>query len=250
MKIKILSFNIHKGLDWKGIKYTLKDIKTLITDCNVQIAFLQEVRGQNLRLKSKGLIHEQFEFLADSIWPYYSYAQNAVYDHGHHGNLILSQFPLKLIQNFDLSTNRLEKRGMLFCQLTIPERTEHRFEHIIHVACLHLNLFHGSRMIQYHTVASAVRCVPNVAERPFILAGDFNDWNQKSCDFFEEHLQMIDAHRAVHHKLALTFPSIFPILPLDRIYTKNLKIISAQVLKDKYFCSDHLPIIVEVELRQ
>ncbi|MBC7742165.1 MAG: EEP domain-containing protein, partial [Bdellovibrionaceae bacterium] len=61
MKLKILSYNIHKGFDWGKRNY-----------------FLQEVVGQSDKYKEKGLIDTQFEFLADSIWEHYSYARNAL----------------------------------------------------------------------------------------------------------------------------------------------------------------------------
>jgi endonuclease/exonuclease/phosphatase family metal-dependent hydrolase len=90
MILKVLSYNIHKGFDWNNKNYFLKEIKDFIKTLDVDIVFLQEVVGKNTHLEKSGLIDTQFEFLADELWPHYSYAHNAVYDHGHHGNLILS----------------------------------------------------------------------------------------------------------------------------------------------------------------
>ena len=44
----------------------------------------------------------QFEFLADSIWSHYAYGKNAIYQHGHHGNAILSELPFAISNNVDV----------------------------------------------------------------------------------------------------------------------------------------------------
>ena len=90
MKLKILTYNIHKGFDWGKKNYFLDDIKKLIKTSKANLVFLQEVVGENHHYKRRGLIDKQFEFIAYSVWTHFSYAQNAVHDHGHHGNLILS----------------------------------------------------------------------------------------------------------------------------------------------------------------
>jgi hypothetical protein len=45
----------------------------------------------------------QLEFLADEVWSYRAYGKNAVYDHGHHGNAILSKMPFTYHSNHDIS---------------------------------------------------------------------------------------------------------------------------------------------------
>jgi endonuclease/exonuclease/phosphatase family metal-dependent hydrolase len=47
---------------------------------------------------------------------------------------------------------------------------------------------------------------------------------------------------------AKTFPSIKPLLAMDRIYVRGLKIHSAQVLHEWMKLSDHLGITAELEL--
>ena len=57
--------------------------------------------------------HEQHDFLAEGVWPNTAYGGNAIYDHGHHGNAILSRFPILSSHNQDISELRFERRGML-----------------------------------------------------------------------------------------------------------------------------------------
>ena len=47
---------------------------------------------------------------------------------------------------------------------------------------------------------------------------------------------------------ARTFPSVKPILPMDRIYVRGLKIHSAEVLYEWLKLSDHLGIAAQLEL--
>ena len=175
MKIKILSYNIHKGFDWKNKNYFIKEMKDFIRSTDADVVFLQEVIGKNIKLQESGLIDIQFEFLADEIWPHYSYAHNAVYDHGHHGNLILSKFPIENFENIDISTNSLEKRGLLICKIMLP--VNGFGDKYFYAACSHLNLLHSGRLKQYQKIKEHVQKRESAdGQTPFIIAGDFNDW--------------------------------------------------------------------------
>ncbi len=246
MRLKILSYNIHKGFDWNNRKYYLQEMKNLINSSEAEIVFLQEVVGKNEIFKKKGLVDSQFEYLADELWPHFSYAQNALYDHGHHGNLILSKYPIETFENLNLSTNSWEKRGMLVCKIKIPPM-EKRPEQTIYAACLHLNLLHMGRKIQYEKIKTFVQQKED-QNIPFIIAGDFNDWNQKSFTVFEETLGMQEVHKHINGHFARTFPAKVPILCLDRIYVKNLEVINSHVVFYDQHLSDHLPIFCEVNL--
>jgi endonuclease/exonuclease/phosphatase family metal-dependent hydrolase len=47
---------------------------------------------------------------------------------------------------------------------------------------------------------------------------------------------------------AKTFPSVRPLLPMDRIYVRGLKVHSVELLEEWYRLSDHLGIAAELEL--
>jgi endonuclease/exonuclease/phosphatase family metal-dependent hydrolase len=250
MKIKILSYNIHKGFDWKNKNYFLNEMKDFIRSSQADLVFLQEVVGKNEKYKGQGLIDEQFEFLADEIWPHFSYGHNAVYDHGHHGNLILSKFPIETFENIDISTNKYERRGLLICKIKLPSEGEPQF---LYAACSHLNLLHGGRLLQYQKIKVQILSL-DAEGQPFIIAGDFNDWNKKCADVFEGDLKMHEVHKSMFGHFARTFPSALPLLCLDRIYVKNVDVKKVQVLgpkrSDNFFehLSDHRPLYCEVEI--
>ena len=107
MKLKVISYNIHKGFNWWGLRYNLKEVRKLIASYDADLVLLQEVIGENKKLSERGLYDKQFEYFSDSIWEHYSYAKNAVYQYGHHGNLILSKYPITNWTNINISTNPL-----------------------------------------------------------------------------------------------------------------------------------------------
>ena len=67
--------------------------------------FLQEVQGTH-RGRSQAIAKwpeaSQYEFMADEIWPAYAYGRNAVYSDGHHGNAVLSKYPIVRFENHDV----------------------------------------------------------------------------------------------------------------------------------------------------
>ena len=52
-----------------------------------------------------------YEFLADTMWSDYAYGRNAVYPEGHHGNAVLSRFPIEHYENRDVSVGESENAG-------------------------------------------------------------------------------------------------------------------------------------------
>lgn len=242
MKIKILSYNIHKGFDWKNKKYQLQDIKRLIIESKADIVCLQEVVGENKKNKAINDFENQLEYFSDNVWKNFSYGKNSIYDHGHHGNLILSKFPIINFDNINITTNFLEKRGMLICKINCVGRD-------VVVVCLHLNLLHSGRLIQYIKIEEVINSLVK-KKSPLIIAGDFNDWNKKSSIYFESKMGMHETFKKIHGDYAKTFPVQLPLLSLDRIYVRNLKILNASTIKASHLpvLSDHLPVLSEVEI--
>lgn len=238
MRLKVLSYNIHKGVSSLGLDSTLEEIKKQIVATGCNLICLQEVAGP----------HEgqtQFEYLADQAWPHYSYGKNAVYKDGHHGNAILTEFPVASWLNTDISTNRFESRGLLWCRIQPPFLVEP-----IHVVTLHLNLLEKDRFLQVDKLIQKISAqIP--MDAPLIVAGDFNDWTGNACRRLESDLHMTEAFSKLNGNFARTYPSYFPLLRLDRVYVRHLHLISAKVLVGPVWnsLSDHLPLYVELEIK-
>jgi endonuclease/exonuclease/phosphatase family metal-dependent hydrolase len=237
-KIRLISYNIHKGFSLMNRHFVLKNIKDLIHLEQPDLICLQEVLGH-----PKNILQSQFEYLADQSWPHYAYGKNAVYAKGNHGNAILSKFPITSWANQNISVNKLEMRGLLYSVLNIPETNNP-----IYVFCVHLGLLEKDRLKQIQIIGNTIESiVPENA--PLLIAGDFNDWRKSASGFLQTRLKLKEAFLELENKHPLTYPSWFPLLALDRIYYRNLECISVRLLKNKSWSnlSDHLPIEAEFQ---
>lgn len=66
------------------------------------------------------------------------------------------------------------------------------------------------------------------SDAPLIIAGDFNDWRMRAGHILAEGLQLREVFEHVRGKPARSFPSVLPLLRLDRIYTRGFHVQHAQ----------------------
>ena len=244
-RLRTLSYNIHKGFSIGNQDYVLDLIKKSIQHFHVDLVLLQEVVGEHEKHFNQAISpisESQFEFLADGVWSHFAYGKNAVYDQGHHGNAILSLHPILESQNLNLSTNRWESRGLLHATLDMT------LDKKIHAMSLHLDLFERGRQLQIQKACEYIN-QNTQADDIVILGGDFNDWGKKASHKIKSETSLEEAFFQLHGTYAKTFPSLIPILSLDRIYTRNLTPVNAQCLRGPLWkkLSDHLPILAEFE---
>jgi endonuclease/exonuclease/phosphatase family metal-dependent hydrolase len=245
MKLRILSYNIHKGFTIGNRDFILEQIRLAMRETDADVLFLQEVLGDHQDKKCKipdWKTAIQFEYLADTVWPHFAYGKNAVYPEGHHGNAILSKFPIVDWQNHSISTNRFEHRGLLKTKILIPE-----LETEIVLANTHLDLTQTGRDLQ---TKSLIKHMETEKDLPWVLVGDFNDWNKKISPQIEKTLNAKEVFKFLHGNYPRTFPSFLPMLSLDRIFVHKLNPVVAVALTDPHWknLSDHLPLYVEIDL--
>jgi endonuclease/exonuclease/phosphatase family metal-dependent hydrolase len=290
MKIRIATYNIHKGVvrDLFGLRRVprIHELRTRLHDLQADLVFLQEVQGRNERNANRfdeWPAEPQDQFLAHSPRLRQAfesaYGPNANYLHGHHGNALLSRFPILSRDNRDVSDHALESRGVLHCVVQPGAREVHCF-------VVHFGLLAKSRERQAQALIDWIeREVP--VDAPLIIAGDFNDWRNRLsralCDRL--HVQEVfDAasqdrrlsqrvQRFVRDRLAdrsdetatslrvprmvravrtaRTYPALVPWLRMDRIYTRGFEVTSARVLRGSGWSqlSDHSPLVSDVVLK-
>ncbi len=130
MKIRVATYNIHKGVSSVRGLPRVHALKQAIALFHADVVFLQEVQGKHDRnaarygAEKNGHKHwpeaSQHEFFAGAEH-HSAYGMNAVYDHGHHGNALLSKFPIASQTNHDVSDHAYEQRGILHCVLKTPQ---------------------------------------------------------------------------------------------------------------------------------
>ena len=242
-RFTVMSMNVHKGLSPLHRHSTIYQLRQKMRSHYPDLLFLQELQQEHrgrVRRFSQWPLTELTHFLSEDFWHDWHYGMNVEYPAGHHGNAILSKHPLHKGCNYDISAYRFERRGLLH-SITQLEG----FDKPIHCFCVHLALFERGRERQLEEI---IHYIGDLAQGgPTIVAGDFNDWrNRVSAPMraagFDEVFEILNGAPAK------TFPSVRPILPMDRIYVRGLKIHSAQILHEWMKLSDHLGITAELEL--
>lgn len=218
--LKVLTYNIHKGFSTGNTRFVLHQIRDAIERVDVDLVFLQEIQGehtQHANRVSDWPRSPQFEFLADKLWPHYAYGKNAVYTSGHHGNAILSKYPILHWENINVSNSRLASRSLLHAVIKRPADEPH-----LHVFCIHLALGANARRRQLRQLVQRIQShVPEHA--PLVVAGDFNDWLGQAEHSMHKRLGLRDVFLEMTGERVKSFPVWYPVLPVDRIYFRNLQ---------------------------
>ena len=246
--LSIATWNIHKGFSQFNRHMMVHELRDRLRELSADIVFLQEV--QRLHLGHVEHLPDwpsapQHEFLAEDVWKNYSYGRNMVYDHGHHGNAILSRFPILHEHNQDVTHLRFERRGLLHCAIKLP-----RLEPLLHCVCVHLSLFARSRRLQLDALASRIEdLVP--PDAPLLIAGDFNDWRNRADDLLAERLGLVEVFAGAAQRPSRSYPAALPMFRLDRIYQRGLQVIGAQVHAGRPWStiSDHAVLSAEFQIR-
>lgn len=241
-RFTVMSMNVHKGLSPLHRHSTIYELRQNMRSHHPDLLFLQELQQEHrgrIRRFGQWPLTELTHFLSEDFWHHWHYGKNVEYPAGHHGNAILSKHPLHKGQNYDISAYRFERRGLLHSVTQLEGNHKQ-----IHCFCVHLALFERGRERQLEEI---IHYIEELAQgEPTIVAGDFNDWRNRvggpmQAAGFNEVFETLTGAPAK------TFPSVKPILAMDRIYVRGLKIHSAQILHEWMGLSDHLGISAELE---
>lgn len=240
MHVRILTWNIHKGVGGVDRRYRLDRTAAFIARHRPDIVLLQEV--------AEGLPSARFEHQTGELCEQLGFAHAAFGDehrfrHGGYGNAVLSRFPLHDSHRIDLTIGTRKRRGALQVRAILREEGRQRTL-VLHN--LHLGLAGSERDEQLarfltHEAKAALR-----SDTPSIIGGDFNDlWGTLGRRFLEP----AGYRRAVG--LVNTFPAALPLRPLDALYFRGrAELIHGHVGRGELArsASDHLPLIADFEI--
>lgn len=241
--LKVATYNIHKGFSHFNRRFVLHELRECLRELNADIVFLQEVQGEHLLHAQRHADYPevpQHEFLADPFWQHHAYGMNSVYEAGHHGNAILSRFPIVLSHNRDVSAHRFEQRGLLHCEIDVKG-------HPVHGLCVHFGLFaRGRRKQVQDLIEYAQASIP--PDAPLLIAGDFNDWRGQLSAGLDAALGVQEVFCLQQGRPARSFPSALPVFTLDRIYMRGFELVQCQVCGGRRM-SDHAALLARLRTR-
>jgi endonuclease/exonuclease/phosphatase family metal-dependent hydrolase len=244
--LHVATYNIHKGFSNFNRRMVVHELRERLRQLGADLVFLQEVQGDHQRHAQRfpnWPEEPQYEFLADSVWQDFAYGRNAVYDLGHHGNAVLSRYPIIRWDNEDVSAHSLESRGLLHCEVALPS-----WRSPLHCVCVHLGLTASGRRRQLMALKRRIDAmVP--PDAPLIVAGDFNDWRLHARALLARPLHLTEVFELMRGLPARSFPALLPVFRLDRIYVRGFRVSRAHVHHGPVWgrISDHAALTTTLE---
>ncbi|MEQ8708288.1 MAG: endonuclease/exonuclease/phosphatase family protein [Rhodospirillales bacterium] len=224
--IRVLSWNIHGFVGLDG-KYDPVRTGQVIDSISPDIAAFQEVdcRGD------KAARNQTADSLREAVGDHSHYAWSIVTPDRHYGQMLASRYPIQSGKIHDISMDSQEPRRIIEAVIQAGKKGR------IRVLATHLGLKISERR---HQNAILRRLIASERTLPLVVMGDFNNW-------LMERRKTGLAGVMTDRTGLRTFPSRFPLLPLDRIWSRAPGTISqARTYPEYRQASDHLPLTAEI----
>lgn len=238
-RMRLLSYNIHKGIGGRDRRYRLERIIGVIEHENPDLICLQEVD----RLVRRTRHHDQPKMLAEALDAVGSLFQlNVHLKEGGYGNLILSRWPFAKTHQISLRMKRRKPRGAQIAVVETPEGP-------LHLVNWHLGLAEQERHWQVsHLLEHTL--FRESASLPTLITGDFNDWRNTLAHgpFARHDFQQITSPRSRFR----SFPARWAVLSLDKAFSRgpvvvrHTRIVHSHLTRE---ASDHLPLLIDFHLK-
>ena len=238
-RFSIATYNIHKcrGLD---TRMRPERIAEVITKLDADVIALQEV----VRGRGKD---DQLALLSQHLHGYKScFGETRKIGTAAYGNAILSRFPIKGHEHYDLTASWREDRGGVRADIKLPDRVLHLF-----------NLHLGTGYLERRKQASMLLSEKVLNNKAFIgrriVLGDFNEWTRGLVTkMVSSHFRSADLRPFLKRLRRRSYPGVLPLMHLDHVYYDPVfELTDVKIYRTKLalVASDHLPIIAKFEMR-
>ena len=229
--VRVASYNVHR---WAGVRggrqFEPERAFAVIEEVGADVLALQEVLRPDEH-------PDPLREIAERMGYHLAFAVSRIHKRGQLGNAVLSRWPLAGALAIDLThRSRIERRAALAVDVDGGERT-------LSVAATHLSLVDRTRARQVETLLGHAR----LGDGPAVLLGDLNAWRpSKATRALDEHYE--DRHH--NASWPASYPSVRPVLALDRLYARGARIESVKAHQSDAARrgSDHLPVVATVRL--
>ena len=226
-RLRIATYNLHSGIGLDR-RFRPQRISDVIAELDADIIAMQEVLSPVFGCD----VHEH---LCRETGFHLATMTTMQLAGGTFGNAVLSRWPIRNRADHDLTIGAQEPRGALDL-IIAPGRTKLR------VIATHLGLRTEERRLQIARLVEIARAEPDVAT---VIAGDLNVRRARGRELAAciEYFGNAAAPK--------TFPSIAPVLPLDRVFVSpGVVLVKVEVHRSRRarIASDHLPLVATIEL--
>jgi endonuclease/exonuclease/phosphatase family metal-dependent hydrolase len=236
--MRLLTWNIHKGIGGRDRRYSLTRIIDCIEAENPDLICLQEVD----RLVQRSGHDDQPRLLARYFRCHSVFQPTVRVGGGGYGNLVLSRWPVASRHRISLRQGARKPRGAQLLLVDSPEGS-------LHLVHTHLGLAERERRAQVDRLLGHM-LFRSADPHPTLVAGDFNDWRdslgrQRFATFgFRQVTSPATRFR--------TFPAWLALGALDKVFVRGgIEVRHARVVRTSLAkaASDHLPVVVDFHLR-
>jgi endonuclease/exonuclease/phosphatase family metal-dependent hydrolase len=236
----VATYNIHGGLG-RDRRVDFERVADVILDLDADVIALQEVETPaTVPYGAMGLVHRLDQQGYHSV-----HGPTLRSERGSYGNVLITRLPVMRHFGHDLSEPGREPRGLIEAHLSLSGHVAGHGVPVprqeLHCCATHLGLRGWERRRQIERLVERIdRCRPQGFFRsPVVLLGDFNEWHRRSGRLrpIQERLETAP--------LRPTYPSYWPLLPLDRIwFGGGLRVehLDAVTTGAARIASDHLPL--------
>jgi endonuclease/exonuclease/phosphatase family metal-dependent hydrolase len=223
--IRFMTWNIHGTLGLNP-RFDLAGVIDLIRRWSPDIVALQEVDSR----RDPKAAQDCFALLQESLGKHGIAARSIATADGHYGQMLISCCPILSGETHDISTPEREPRRAIRAEIETPSGP-------VRVVATHLGLSIGERRAQSRLLLTLAAG----ADMTTVVMGDFNDW------FWPGSVRSVLARALPGRSRFRTFPSLLPMLRLDRIYCRPHGALR-RLYTDRQArtFSDHLPVIADV----
>lgn len=237
-----MTYNVHSGVGTDG-RRSLERIAEVIANEDPGVVALQELDVSRAR---SGRSHQARVIAEHLNMRFHFHPAHRIQEEEEYGDAILSRWPMRLRRAAELPTvnERLafEPRGALWATIEVDGKE-------VQVINTHLGLSRNERVKQIEALLGPTWLTHPDCASPRILCGDFN--SLPSSKVYRRTCQtMTDTQNVVFgHRPKATFPSRWPLLRLDYIFTSpeltctHVKVVDTPLAR---LASDHLPLVAKV----
>ena len=236
--MRLLSWNIHKGIGGRDRRYALSRIIDCIEAENPDFICLQEVD----RLVKRSQFDDQPRLLARYFRAHAVYQSNVAVGDGGYGNLVLSRWPVESRHRILLRHGTRKPRGAQLLHIDSPEGS-------LHLVHTHLGLAERERHWQMDRLLGHM-LFRSADPLPTLVVGDLNDWRNTlataslAANGFAQVTSPISRFRS--------FPAWLAVGALDKAFVRGpIDVRQARIVKTSLAktASDHLPLVIDFPLR-